>query len=239
MDDIVTPYIKDREAKYIGCWAITEPQHGSDARGGRAEQSDDPSVAFDTRAKRDGDDWMINGGKSAWVSNGTIATHAMVHFAVDRSKGMASSGIAIVPLNLPGVSRGKPLNKLGQRALNQGEVFFDEVRIPKDYVLVEPEMYALAGDLILAIANGGMGAAFTGVARAAFEEAMTYCKQRVQGGKPLCEHQLVQRKLFDMFIKVESARQLSRAVAIHNGVAMPPRVEVRHRFQGLLHPGRV
>ncbi len=223
MDDIVTPYIKDREAKYIGCWAITEPQHGSDAAGASlAELAGDPSVSFDTWAKADGDDWVMSGGKSAWVSNGTIASHAMVHFAVDRSKGMASSGIAIVPLNLPGVSRGKPLNKLGQRALNQGEVFFDEVRIPKDYVLVEPAMYAWAGDLILAIANGGMGAAFTGVARAAFEEAMTYCKQRVQGGKPICEHQLVQRKLFDMFIKVESARQLSRAVAIHNGVAMPP-----------------
>jgi alkylation response protein AidB-like acyl-CoA dehydrogenase len=51
---------------------------------------------------------------------------------------------------------------------------------------------------------------------------MTYCKQRVQGGKLLCEHQLVQRKLFDMFIKVESARQLSRAVLVYNAVTMPP-----------------
>ena len=223
MDDIVTPFMKDREAKYIGCWAITEPQHGSDAAAaGIPEYANNPSMSFDTRARRDGDDWVISGAKSAWVSNGTIATHAMVHFAVDRSKGMTSSGVAVVPLNLPGISRGKPLNKLGQRALNQGEVFFDEVRIPKDYVLVEPEMYPFAGDLIVALANGGMGATFTGVARAAFEEAMTYCKQRVQGGKPICEHQLVQRKLFDMFIKVESARQLSRAVAIHNSVAMPP-----------------
>jgi hypothetical protein len=90
--------------------------------------------------------------------------------------------------------------------LNQGEIFLDEVRIPKDYVFVEPDMYILAADLILSTANGGMGALFTGVARAAFEEAMSYCKQRVQGGKTLCEHQLIQRKLFDMFIKVESAR---------------------------------
>ena len=111
---------------------------------------------------------------------------------------------------------------MGQRALNQGEVFFDDVRIPKDYVIVEPELYALAGDIILATANGGMGSLFTGVARAAFEEAMTYCKQRVQGGKLLCEHQLVQRKLFDMFTKVESARALSRAVAAYNSVTIPP-----------------
>jgi alkylation response protein AidB-like acyl-CoA dehydrogenase len=222
MDDVVTPYIKDREGKYIGCWAITEPQHGSDSLSFGTEQFDNPSTAFDTHGRRDGDDWIINGGKAAWVSNGTIATHAMIHFAVDKSKGMVSSAIAIVPLNLPGVSRGKPLNKLGQRALNQGEVFFDDVRIPKDYVIVEPELYAIAGDIILATANGGMGSVFTGVARAAFEETMTYCKQRVQGGKPLCEHQLVQRKLFDMFTKVETARALSRAVAAYNSVTIPP-----------------
>jgi alkylation response protein AidB-like acyl-CoA dehydrogenase len=223
MDEIVTPFIKDREAKYIGCWAITEPQHGSDAAAASiSEYANNPGMSFDTWARHDGDDWVISGAKSAWVSNGTIATHAMVHFAVDRSRGMTSSGVAVVPLDLPGVSRGKPLNKLGQRALNQGEIFLDEVRIPKDYVLVEEGMYAFVGDLILAIANGGMGSTFTGVARAAFEEALTYCKQRVQGGRPICEHQLVQRKLFDMFIKVESARQLSRAVAIHNSVAMPP-----------------
>ena len=83
-------------------------------------------------------------------------------------------------------------------------------------------MYNMVGDMILAGANSGMGAVFTGVARAAFEEAMAYCKQRVQGGKPLCEHQLVQRKLFDMFTKVESARYLSRAAIVYNSVTMPP-----------------
>jgi alkylation response protein AidB-like acyl-CoA dehydrogenase len=146
----------------------------------------------------------------------------MVHFSVDSSKGPMSSAIALIPLDLPGVSRGKPLNKMGQRALNQGEIFFDDVQIPDYYVLVPEDLYAIAGDIIIATANGGMGSAFTGLARAAFEEAVTYCKQRVQGGKLLCEHQLVQRKLFDMFIKVESARQLSRAVLVYNAVAMPP-----------------
>jgi alkylation response protein AidB-like acyl-CoA dehydrogenase len=223
MDEIVMPYVKDRQAKYIGCWAITEPQHGSDtALQGMPEYADNPAVALDTRGRRDGDDWVISGAKSAWVSNGTVATHAMVHFSVDSSGGAVSHAIALVPLDLPGVSRGKPLNKLGQRALNQGEVFFDDVRIPDHYVLVPPDLYPLAGDIILATANGGMGPAFTGLARAEFEETMTYCKQRVQGGKLLCEHQLVQRKLFDMFIKVESARQLSRAVLVYNAVAMPP-----------------
>ena len=86
-------------------------------------------VGFDLYAEQQGDEWIIRGQKSSWVSNGTIATHAMVHMGMDRSNG-TSSAIAFVPLDLPGVSKGKPLDKLGQRALNQGEVFFDDVRIP-------------------------------------------------------------------------------------------------------------
>ena len=222
IDEIVMPYVKDREAKVVGCWAITEPGHGSDCLAVGIADKDDEQTAFDTRGRRDGDDWLISGAKAAWVSNGSIASHAMVHFAVDRSKGMPGSAIALVPLNLAGVSRGKPLDKIGQRALNQGELFFDDVRIPSEYVMVQPELYVLAADMVLATANGGIGACFAGLARAAYEEAMSYSKQRLQGGKALCEHQLVQRKLFDMFIKVESARQLSRAVAVYNATAMPP-----------------
>jgi alkylation response protein AidB-like acyl-CoA dehydrogenase len=123
---------------------------------------------------------------------------------------MAGMGVAVIPLGLSGVTRGKPLNKLGQRALNQGEIFFDDVRIPRHYMLVEPGVFNGATDSILAGANAGMSATFCGVARAAFEEALAYAEQRVQGGVAIAEHQLVQRRLFDMFVKVESARALSR-----------------------------
>jgi alkylation response protein AidB-like acyl-CoA dehydrogenase len=108
------------------------------------------------------------------------------------------------------VTRGKPLNKLGQRALNQGEVFFDNVRLPAHYMLVEPGVFGGATDNVLAGANAGMSTTFCGVARAAFEEALGYAQQRVQGGVPIVEHQLVQRRLFDMFTKLEAARSLSR-----------------------------
>ena len=219
IDELVAPFTNDREAKYVGCWAITEPQHGSDTLISVSPEYGASLSFLDTRAKVDGSDWIIDGAKSAWVSNGTIATHALVHMAVDGSNGAC---IAFVPLDLPGVSRGKPLNKLGQRALNQGEIYFDNVRIPGHYILMPPELYAFASELILALANGGMGPTFTGVARAGFEEALGYCRQRVQGGKLLCEHQLVQRKLFDMFIKVESARHLSRAVIAYNTAAQLP-----------------
>jgi alkylation response protein AidB-like acyl-CoA dehydrogenase len=222
MEEIVGPFARDRDAKYIGCWAITEPQHGSDSLLIGTDQFSNPAVAYDVNARLDGDDWVLSGQKSSWVSNGTIATHALTFVALDRSAGQGGSGVAVVPLNLPGVSKGKPLNKLGQRALNQGEIFFDDVRIPRRYMLVEPALYPLAIDWLLSQANAGMGACFTGVARAAFEEALAYAKQRVQGGRPIAEHQLIQYKLFDMFVKVEAARALSRAAIVYNTDTMPP-----------------
>lgn len=209
MRDLVRPYLDDTEGKYIGCWCATEPQHGSDAilyTGAAAR----PDIHFETMARRVGDEWEISGQKSAWVSNGTMATHTLAFLCVEPEKGMSGTGVAVIPLDLPGVSRGKPLNKLGQRALNQGEIFFDQVRIPRHYMLVEPGAFALAGDNTLAQANAGMSTTFSGVARAAFEEAFAYAQHRVQGGVPIASHQLVQRKLFDMFTRVETARSLSR-----------------------------
>jgi alkylation response protein AidB-like acyl-CoA dehydrogenase len=220
IQEFVIPFARDREARYIGCWGVTEPRHGSDAVFMGKEPS--PDIAFDLHAELDGDDWVINGQKSAWVSNGTIATHCMMHVCIDRSKGMAGSGVAFVPLTGPGVSKGKPLNKLGQRALNQGEIFLDNVRIPKSYMMVMPQGYTMLGDMILASANAGMSATFTGLARAAFEEGLNYARQRVQGGKKICEHQAVQLKLMDMFIKVEAGRQLSRAAFVYNLTSVPP-----------------
>ncbi|MBI2913508.1 MAG: acyl-CoA/acyl-ACP dehydrogenase, partial [Chloroflexi bacterium] len=222
MRDIVMPFAQDREARYIGCWAITEPHHGSDSLLIGSDQFQREELAFDLQARPDGDEWVINGQKSAWVSNGTIATHALTFLSVDRSRGQAGSGVAVIPLDQPGVTRGKPLNKLGQRALNQGEIFFDNARIPKHYMLVQPEGYPFIIDSVLAGANAGMGAIFTGVARAAFEEALNYCRHRVQGGKKICEHQAVQLKLMDMFIKVEAARSLSRAATVYNSTTLPP-----------------
>ncbi len=221
IEKYVRPYVDDTAGQFVGCWGVTEPQHGSDAvfmGNGRAPP-------FDLFAEQQGDELAIRGQKSSWVSNGTIATHAMVHMGVDRSRGMAGSAIAFVPLDLPGITKGKPLDKLGQRALNQGEIFFDEVRIPASYVLVPQQGYSMMGDFILAAANGGMGATFTGLARAAFEEGLSYARQRIQGGKPICEHQAVQLKLMDMFIKVEAARGLSRTAIVYNATTVPPAPE--------------
>jgi len=225
VSNLTRQFCEDTEAKMIGCWAITEPEHGSDWLLSRGEHARDPKYAPQVTAVLDGDEYVVNGQKAAWVSNGTIATHAALFLSLDPSAGMEGSGIAAIPLDYPGITRGKPLNKLGQRALNQGEIFFDNVRIPKaNVVCTDPATYLMMGDITLAAANAGMGNVFVGVAQAALDEAIAYAKQRVQGGRLICEHQSVKTRLFDMFTQVEAARSLSRRVALYNSVAMPPAV---------------
>ena len=124
-----------------------------------------------------------------------------------------------------GVSRGRPFNKIGQRDLAQGELFFDDVRIPKEYIFVGAARYQLTLTRTLTAAATAMAAVFTGVARAAYEEAMSYTQQRVQGGKTLADHQLVRKRLFDMFTKVEAARALSRATMVYNHASQSPSLE--------------
>ncbi|HXZ38047.1 MAG TPA: acyl-CoA dehydrogenase family protein [Thermodesulfobacteriota bacterium] len=216
--DLTRKFCEDTDARMIGCWAITEPDHGSDWILLDVEEGKNPKIVPQVRAVPDGDHYLINGQKSSWVSNGSIATHAALWVSLNPSIGMEGGGIAVVPLNLPGVFRGKPLNKLGQRALNQGEIFFDNVRVPKSMMIAqEPMGFKFMSHAQLALANGLMGLCFAGTAQAALEEAIKYARTRVQGGQPICKHQAVKLKLFDMFVSVEAARSLARRVAVYNG----------------------
>ena len=207
------PFCECTDGSIRGCWGATEPDHGSDLIGMGEPIFYDPSVRCNCTAKRDGDDWIINGQKSAWVSGGTISTHCMLHLQTDPSKGLAGWGVAIVPMDLPGVSKGKPLDKIGQRDLNQGEIYFADVRIPGKYMVVGPELYEPVMEGILTDANAWMASWATGLARAAFDEAFSYCKERVQGGRPLMEHYSIKQRIFRMFSRVETCRALARAVA--------------------------
>lgn len=217
IEEFVAPFVADRNAAMIGCWAITEPDHGSDHFLAQGPQFRDPAIHGGVTARREGDSYVIQGSKSKWVSNGTLATHALVFLSLDPGQGMAGGGVAFVPLDRPGISKGEPLNKMGQRALNQGEIHFDRVRLPARYMLLsDPAAYAAELDYMLSFTAAAMGAVFTGVARAAMEEAMIYAQTRIQGGKPIVEHQLVQKHLYDLFVKVETSRALSRAAMIYN-----------------------
>jgi alkylation response protein AidB-like acyl-CoA dehydrogenase len=208
-------YCEDKEGKLIGCWAITEPDHGSDwSLGG-----DDPKCGPSVTGVLKGDEYIVNGEKSAWVSNGTIATHAVLHVGLIPEKGMHGSGLAIIPLDLRGISRDKPLDKMGQRPLNQGSIVFQDTRIPKQYMVIGEEAIDFMpqmGEVILSGANGGMSVVFAGLAKAAFDEAFRYSQERIQGGVPLFEHQNIKLKLFKMFTMVEAARANARRMALYN-----------------------
>lgn len=210
----------------IGCWAVTEPDHGSDSLAFSEVQFADASIKANCIARRDGDDFVINGQKSAWVSNGTIADVAALFCTIEGDEGFKGGGVAVVPLDLDGVSRGKTLNKHGQRPLPQGEIFFDDVRIPARWMAVGRETYGFTVEMVLALANAYMGSTFTGVARSAYELALDYAKERVQGGIPIIEHQSVRSRLFNMFRKVEAATSLSRRVhAIGTVAGLTPPVQ--------------
>jgi alkylation response protein AidB-like acyl-CoA dehydrogenase len=208
----------------IGCWAVTEPDHGSDVLTVTEPHFGDPKLKPNCVAHREGDLYVIDGQKAAWVSNGTIATVAALFCTIDPKQGFKGGGVCLVPLDLPGVSRGKPLDKLGQRPLNQGEIFFDGVRVPAEYMVVGADAYASVVETVLTLANASMGALFVGLSRAALEHALEYAKQRVQGGVPIFEHQSVKARLFKMFTQVEAARSLAWRVMLYN-VTNPPLVQ--------------
>ena len=225
IEKFVKPFCDCTDGSIRGCWGITEPNHGSDVLAVGEEYFDSPEMKGDVRAKLDGDEWVINGQKSAWVSGGTISTHTLLHVQIDQSKGFAGNGVCIVQMDLPGVSKGKPLEKIGQRDLNQGELYFDDVRVPKELMFVDPDFYVPIFDIILGSANMCMSAWAVGLSRAAFEEALTYTKERVQGGRPLIEHYTTKQRIFDMFARVETARAISRAAMNLNFNISPLHVE--------------
>lgn len=212
----------------LGCWAITEPDHGSDMI--NFDGSINHPIGHSSRpnclARLYGNQFVITGQKSAWVSNGTIAEAAALFCAVDMGDGRLGNAAFVVPLNEGGVKKGKPTDKIGQRALNQGEIFFDELKVPADAMVVPPEMYRAAADRVLCLANGGMGTTFVGCARAALELAVEYAKNRVQGDVPIFTHQSVKSRLFKMYQKVEAARALNRRVQRINATREVPILEM-------------
>lgn len=204
----------------ISCLAVTEPAHGSDNIAFTEPSYRDARIKPALKIRRQGDNYILNGQKAAWVSCGSIAGSGII-FGVfeDSSAGLSDGAVLLMPFDLPGISRGKPLEKLGQRSLNQGEIFFDNVVVPKRFMIAEgPQAYPLVWENFLRDANIHMGPQFNGVARAAYECALDYAKQWVQGGHPIIEHQAIKVRLFNMFQKVEVARSHARRVSIANAV---------------------
>ncbi|MFE0532231.1 acyl-CoA dehydrogenase family protein [Micromonospora parva] len=183
----------------LGCFALTEPDSGSDA------------AALRTRAVRDGTDWLISGTKT-FITNGTTADVALV-FA--RTGGPGHQGISafLVPTDSPGLTRREIHGKLGLRGQATGELGFDEVRVPDTALLgAEGGGFRLA---LATLAKGRMSVAAgcVGIAQGCLDAAVGYAGQRTQFGKPIAGHQLVQQLLAAIAVDTAAARLLVWQVA--------------------------
>ncbi|KAB0643244.1 acyl-CoA dehydrogenase family protein [Burkholderia latens] len=215
------PELVEMCAGKVGCWMNTQPDRGSDAAilyrqelGANGRQP-----VGNVTAKVGADEIVINGQSSAWISNGSVAQVALAYMAADYGDGFYgegersrfTNGIAmILPLDLPGVSRGKPLDKIGQRSLPQGEIYFDNVKVPKRFAIALKDDYL--GNLASTWSYAGthMCQVFVGVARAAFELALAYCHERKQGGALLMDHQMTHLRIGEMLRRLEMARAIAR-----------------------------
>jgi glutaryl-CoA dehydrogenase len=187
----------------IGCFGLTEADFGSNPAGMR------------TRAKRDGDDWVINGTKM-WITNGSVADVAIVWAQTD-------DGIRgfVVPTDTPGFSAPKITKKLSLRASITSELVFEDVHLPRDAVL--PEATGLRGPLsCLNEARFGIVFGVLGAARDCLETAIDYAISREVFDRPLASFQLTQAKLADMTLELQKGFLL----ALHLG-----RLKDDHRLQ--------
>ncbi|MFC4020898.1 acyl-CoA dehydrogenase family protein [Micromonospora sp. GCM10011542] len=178
----------------IGCFGLTEPDHGSDP------------ASMTTRARRDGDDWVLTGGKM-WITNAPIADVAVIWARTDDGvRGFA------VPMDTPGVTAREIRHKMSLRASVTGEIVLDDVRLPADAQL--PEAVGLKAPLsCLTEARHGIVWGALGAARDCLETALTYATTRTQFGRPLAGFQLTQAKLADMAVELAKGQLL----ALHLG----------------------
>lgn len=179
----------------VAAFCLTEPNAGSDA------------AAVATTAKREGDEYVINGTK-CFITCGGVAGLYTVIASVDRSKGLKGLSAFLVERDRPGVSVGKEEDKMGIRSSNTTDVIFQDVRIPADHLIgKEGEGFKLAMQT-LDKSRPLVGALGVGLAQQALDIAVKYAKERVQFGKPIAANQAIQFMLADMAIQIEAARNL-------------------------------
>jgi butyryl-CoA dehydrogenase len=184
----------------IGCYALTEPQAGSNA------------AALQTKAVKKGDTYVINGTK-AWITNGGAADAAIVYVNTDPPKGEKGITAIVVEKGTPGFKVGKEEKKLGINATACCELVFTECEVPAtNRIGNEGEGYKVA---LSTLAGGriGIGAQATGIAQGAFEAALAWSQERMAFGHPISQFQAIQFMLADMSTEIDAARLLVRKAA--------------------------
>jgi butyryl-CoA dehydrogenase len=184
----------------IGCYALTEPQAGSNA------------AALVTKAVRQGDRYVVNGAK-AWITNGGVADAAIVYVNTDPESGEKGITALVVERGTPGFKVGKEEKKLGIHATACAEFSFTDCEVPVgNRIGNEGEGYKVA----LSTLDGGrigIAAQATGIAQGAFEQALAYAQQRQAFGHPIADFQAIQFMLADMATEIDAARLLVRKAA--------------------------
>ncbi|MBU3915559.1 acyl-CoA dehydrogenase family protein, partial [bacterium] len=182
-------------AEYIGGFAITEPNAGSDV------------MAMESTAEDKGDHWLLNGSKT-WISNANCADAIIYYAYTDKSKGSQGlSAFVIEPKNFNGIKT-SGLEKLGSYSSPTGELFLDNTKVPRENIIGEPGngakiVFSSLNQTRLSAAAGGVG-----LAQACLDEAIKYCNERKQFGKKIGEFQLVQDMIAQMSAEIEAARLL-------------------------------
>jgi acyl-CoA dehydrogenase len=223
----ITPLLiagnEDQKAKYLprlcdpddpkfAAFGLTEPGAGSDA------------ASISTTATEEGDYYVLNGQK-CFITNGGIADFYTIFATFDKSKKYGGIAGFIVERSYEGVSIGKKEDKMGIRASNTAEVILDNVKVPKENYMVPMGQGFYVVMQTLDLTRAGVAAASIGVARAAFEEALKYAKERVQFGKPIIAQQAISFMLADMAMKIEAGRRLYQFAAWKATKGLPVSLE--------------
>lgn len=213
----------DAEEIKLGAYAVTEPQAGSDVK------------SLKTTAKRDGEEWILDGTK-VFITNGGIADVTVVVATVDPELGTRGQASFVVPKATPGLAQGKKETKLGIRASHTAEVVLEGCRIPAEYLLGGEEKLqkklerarsgqkSRSADALATfeVTRPIVGASALGIAQAAYEWTLEFLDARSEGGVPLLQTQRIQQTLADVATEIEAARLLVQRASWmgRNGVPM-------------------
>ncbi len=187
--------IPQTEKMSFSAFCLTEREAGSDAG------------SLKTKAIKNGDEYIINGSK-CFTSNGAIANWYVVFALTDPEKGARGISAIVVPRETSGVSVGKIEDKMGHRASNTAEIYFEDVRIPAENLLAKEGLGFIIAMKTLDHTRAPVGAAGVGVARAAMEYAIEYAKTRIQFGRPIALFQNTAFKIAQMAADIDAARHL-------------------------------
>ncbi len=197
------PFLVDHE--FLLALGGTEPEAGSDTW----LPYDAPGAGAQTFAEKHGDHYILNGRKH-FISTTPEARLYVILARTDREKRYSEGGLSafLVPKGTPGMTFGRIHEKIGQRLINNGEIFLDNCRIHRDDLLVGEGQFHPALLRVMRGSNLEAAATTLGVGQAAYEAALAYAKRRVQGGQPIIEHQAIAFMLADMLTRLETARLL-------------------------------